>query len=160
MYITNNRNSFFKEKQAHKHTHRIKPEFHYWCMIEGIKLSCDWKPLGFCNCLHVMLSIRTVQNPYFFEHFLILKQYSLKSCTMMQSAFILQNTVHMHENYHWYLFRDCLEVVFTVFHGHLMCILRLWNMGHFCLCFVFQHEYGRGKQDTQYHLKCVDFRVI
>jgi hypothetical protein len=24
-------------------TYRVKPELYDWCMIKGIKLSCDWK---------------------------------------------------------------------------------------------------------------------
>ena len=26
-----------------KKPYRVKPEFYNWCMIKGIKLSCDWK---------------------------------------------------------------------------------------------------------------------
>lgn len=58
-----------------KPTHRVEPEFDYWRVIKRVKLSCDGKPLRFDHALHIVLPVRMIQDPDFFEHFLRLKQH-------------------------------------------------------------------------------------
>lgn len=56
------------------------------------------------------------------------------------------------KSYHLNVISNILEVVFAVFHGHLVVVLALRDVSHLSLRFVFQQQDGGRHQYTQNHL--------